>query len=77
MPDRNIMGAVTSPSLGRIAGHGRNDINIDIQQTQDLRIWTMKFGVTQEDLKAAVRLVGTNATAVHKYLQHADVDEEG
>jgi hypothetical protein len=37
----------------------------------------MKFGVTPEDLKAAVRVVGTNVTAVQKYLQEEEADDEG
>ncbi len=77
MPDKTITVDITSPSLSRIAGHGRNDRNIDIRQTQDLRVWTMKFGVTPEDLKAAVSVVGTNVTAVQRYLRQTEEDDEG
>jgi hypothetical protein len=44
----------------------RNRINI--HQDHELRYWTEKFGVTVEQLKAAVEEVGPSAKAVEQWL---------
>lgn len=55
--------------------HGRSDTLINIHQAQDLRVWTRKFGVTVDTLKAAISAVGANADAVQRYLQDAERDD--
>ena len=42
----------------------RDRERIDVHEDYELRYWTQKFGVTKEQLKAAVRGVGTNAENV-------------
>jgi hypothetical protein len=37
---------------------------IDVSQDYEVYYWTRKFGVTKQQLEAAVRKVGTNARAV-------------
>jgi hypothetical protein len=37
---------------------------INVNEEWELRHWTQKFGVTEEELKAAVKKVGVNAEAV-------------
>mgnify|MGYP003910333339 CR=1 FL=1 len=37
---------------------------IDVHEDYELRYWTQKFGVTKQQLEAAVREVGTNAEDV-------------
>ena len=37
---------------------------IDVHEKYELRYWTQKFGVTEQQLEAAVREVGTNAEDV-------------
>ena len=37
---------------------------IDVHEEYELRYWTQKFGVTEQQLEAAVREVGTNAEDV-------------
>ncbi len=43
-------------------GQDRNRININ--EDYELRDWSKKFGVSQEELKAAVSAVGDSASAV-------------
>ena len=75
MPDNTIRAGAQTRNTSHHANAGRNDLNINVRQTQDLRIWTRKFGVTVESLKEAVRAVGTDAEAVQRYLQEAEADE--
>jgi diaminopimelate decarboxylase len=37
---------------------------INVNEEWELRHWTAKFGVTEEELKAAVKKVGVNVEAV-------------
>jgi hypothetical protein len=39
-----------------------------VNEDYELRDWSKKFGVTPEQLKAAVRSVGTSAEDVQKHL---------
>jgi len=51
----------------KAGGQDRRRINVD--EDYELRDWSKKFGVTQEELKAAVRSVGDQASAVEKHLK--------
>jgi diaminopimelate decarboxylase len=37
---------------------------INVNEEWELRYWTQKFGVTEEELKAAVKTAGVNVDAV-------------
>jgi hypothetical protein len=45
----------------------RNRINVN--EEYELRDWSKKFGCTPEELKAAVKAVGTSAKAVEQHLK--------
>ncbi len=40
---------------------------INVNEEWELRYWTKKFGVTEEELKAAVKQAGVNVDAVSKH----------
>ena len=42
---------------------------INVNEDYELRDWSKKFGVSQEELKAAVQAVGDSASAVEKHLK--------
>ena len=42
---------------------------INVNEDYELRDWSKKFGVTADQLKAAVKAVGTNAQAVEAHLK--------
>ena len=48
---------------------GQDRSRIDVNQDYELRDWAKKFGVTPEQLKDAVKAVGTGADAVEKHLK--------
>ena len=48
-------------------GHDRTRINTS--QDYELQDWAKKFGVSAEQLKAAVKAVGTNAKDVEAHLK--------
>ena len=48
---------------------GRDRNRIDIGQDYELRDWSEKFGVTKEELIAAVQAFGTEATKVEQHLR--------
>ena len=48
---------------------GQDRTRIDTNQDYEVRDWSKKFGVTGDQLKAAVKAVGTSATAVEKHLK--------
>ncbi len=48
-------------------GQDRN--RISLSEDYEVRDWAKKFGVTPEDLKAAVYAVGNDATAVEAFLE--------
>lgn len=47
---------------------GQDRARINIHQEHELRYWTQKFGVSREDLEAAVQKVGVSADAVAEAL---------
>ena len=42
---------------------------INIHENYEVEYWSKKFGVTPEELKAAVKAVGNSASAVEKKLK--------
>jgi len=42
---------------------------INVNEDYELRDWSAKFGVTPEQLKEAVKKVGTSAQAVERHLK--------
>ena len=42
---------------------------INVGEDYELEDWSKKFGVTKEQLKSAVRAVGSSAKAVEKHLK--------
>ena len=44
-------------------------IRMDVSEAYELSDWSRKFGVTREQLKAAVKAVGTNAADIERYLE--------
>ena len=53
----------------------RNAVRIDVAQEAELRGWAKRFGVTAEQLKAAVSEVGTRADLVEVHLQGRSSDD--
>ncbi|WP_431257536.1 DUF3606 domain-containing protein [Roseateles chitinivorans] len=49
---------------------GQDRARINVNEDYELRDWSKKFGVTPEQLKAAVNAVGTSAEAVEAHLRH-------
>lgn len=47
---------------------GQDRSRINIHQEHELRYWTQKFGVTRQELEAAVQKVGVSARAVAEEL---------
>lgn len=41
---------------------------VNVNEEYELRYWTKEFGVSPEELKAAVRAVGTGVDAVRRHL---------
>ena len=50
---------------------GADRQRINVNEDYELRDWSKKFGVTPEQLKEAVKAVGTSADAVEKHLKGA------
>ena len=48
---------------------GQDRTRINVNEDYELRDWSKKFGVTADQLKAAVKAVGTNAQAVEAHLK--------
>lgn len=48
---------------------GQDRTRINISEDYELRDWSQKFSVTPEQIKEAVKKVGTNASAVEQYLK--------
>lgn len=48
---------------------GQDRTRINVHEDYELRDWSRKFGVTPEQLKAAVQAVGTSAEAIEHYLK--------
>jgi len=47
---------------------GQDRTRINVNEDYEVRHWSKKFGVTQDQLKKAVGKVGTSAEAVKKHL---------
>jgi hypothetical protein len=58
-----------SDNLQKRGGQDRQRINVG--EDYELRDWAKKFGVSEEELKAAVQAVGDRAGAVEKRLNSA------
>jgi hypothetical protein len=48
---------------------GQDRRRIDVNEPYELRAWALRFGVSKEELKAAVSAVGVQAGDVERYLQ--------
>ena len=48
---------------------GQDRTRIDVNEYYELRYWSNRFGVSAEQLKAAVKAVGTNAQDVQMHLK--------
>ena len=48
---------------------GQDRKRINVNEDYELRDWAKKFGVSQDELKAAVKAVGDDAGAVEKHLE--------
>ena len=47
----------------------RHEHHIDVSQQRDIEYWTKVFGVAEEELKDAVRQVGTHVRDVRSYIE--------
>lgn len=47
---------------------GQDRSRISLGEDYEVRDWSKKFGVTADELKAAVKAVGNEASAVEKHL---------
>ena len=50
---------------------GQDRTRIDVNEDYELRDWSQKFNVTPEQLKAAVKAVGTSSAAVEQHLKQS------
>jgi len=48
---------------------GQDRTRINVNEPYELRDWAQRFGVSTEKVRAAVKAVGTSATAVEKHLK--------
>ena len=48
---------------------GQDRSRINVNEDYELRDWSQKFGVTPDELKAAVAAVGTSASDVEAHLK--------
>lgn len=48
---------------------GQDRARISLSEDYEVRDWARKFGVTPEELKAAVQAAGNEAAAVEAYLK--------
>jgi hypothetical protein len=53
----------------KIAG-GQDRTRINVHEDYELRDWSKKFGVTPDELKAAVKAVGVEAKNVEAHLKN-------
>lgn len=49
--------------------HGQDRERIDVNEDYELRDWAKKFGVSADELREAVKAVGTRASDVESYLK--------
>ena len=50
---------------------GQDRSRISLSEDYEVRDWSKKFGVTADELRAAVKAVGNDAKAVEAYLKGA------
>ena len=50
---------------------GQDRRRINVNEDYELKDWAKKFGVTQEQLKEAVRAAGTDAAKVEQHLKQS------
>ena len=55
----------------RTKAHGSDRTRINVHESYELRDWSKKFGVTPDELEAAVNRVGTSAKEVEAHLKKA------
>jgi hypothetical protein len=48
---------------------GQDRTRISLSEDYEVRDWAKKFGVTPDELKAAVKVVGNDASAVEAHLK--------
>ncbi|WP_458233015.1 DUF3606 domain-containing protein [Roseateles sp. P5_E8] len=48
---------------------GQDRTRINLSEDYEVRDWSKRFGVTAEELKAAVKAVGNDAAAVEAHLK--------
>ena len=48
---------------------GQDRKRINLEQDYEVKDWSKKFGVTPDELRAAVKAVGNQAAAVEAHLQ--------
>ncbi len=48
--------------------HQPDRTRINVDQDYELRYWTKEFGVTEDELKQAVRAAGTQVDTIRRYL---------
>jgi hypothetical protein len=48
---------------------GQDRTRINVHEDYELKDWSKKYGVTPDELKAAVKAVGTQAKAVEAHLK--------
>lgn len=51
---------------------GQDRTRINVHEDYELRDWSARFNVSPDDLKAAVAVVGTQASEVERYLRSGD-----
>jgi hypothetical protein len=56
---------------------GQDRGRINVNQDYELRDWSKKFGVTQDQLKEAVQAVGDRAEKVEQYLKGSERSSAG
>jgi hypothetical protein len=56
--------------LGKRGPPDRSKVNV--HEAWEVAYWTREFGVTEAQLRAAVKAVGTSTVAVRKYLGKRD-----
>ncbi|TDS83661.1 DUF3606 domain-containing protein [Comamonas sp. JUb58] len=50
---------------------GQDRSRINVNEDYELRDWSKKFSVSPDQLKAAVKAVGTSASAVEQHLKQS------
>lgn len=49
--------------------HGQDRARINLNEDYEVRDWSRKFGISADELRAAVRAVGDRAAAVEAYVK--------